>query len=663
MSVHDGSGSANSPSARMEIHISGPMQSSAEVANQPTSHIAALAGPESSCLPKEELVTLRYVASGGRTLPGAHWELIDRTTPRFDPLKGLRGRRPQKGSMPKVLTLTNGSASDNRAGSVEEIQSTVNDPSSENDTPRGDFNDELSTPMTDNSRDAPSSHSKTRKRTISVMEDGDRSTSAADVAEAPSSAHSQTSGDLQPSKSARHTMRGRSPPKNLASKAPSGTPATPRTKRRSQRIQDTVSSPVRTRTSDAHTSKDLGPTFPSITNEDDAVPESRDIEFNDPNDEKSSSDSEAASESASLSDCSTQAPKSSVSSAAPLFGRRADRLAKIAARKATLAKFGIDGPVSVSAEAYRIAQQREDPDFNKDKAVATAISNRGRGLRPRKWPPAPVFEDEDDEENNEEEEEDDDERNSHKGSKPRGRDSTELEDESNDDNDNDYDDNNDDGSYNTHHPLRPSSNRKRKAKNESGAEFSPNKKARTSTPVTTKTRRKSTSTQDALVSQPVRVEDSITEAASSSASPPAPAVKAVQPKMRPGRKSISKAPRPFSCDVCGQSFNRQEHVKRHMQSVHSGEKPFSCDTCGKRFARRDNLTQHTGSHVKVQYEAAHAGGYPMPTTTYNNFSVGNGLGLLSGLQAGQEVPSETASTQQQLRIAENHRRLEDQGKL
>ncbi|KAF1968477.1 hypothetical protein BU23DRAFT_362821, partial [Bimuria novae-zelandiae CBS 107.79] len=54
--------------------------------------------------------------------------------------------------------------------------------------------------------------------------------------------------------------------------------------------------------------------------------------------------------------------------------------------------------------------------------------------------------------------------------------------------------------------------------------------------------------------------------------------------------------KPWSCEYCGQSFGRQEHVKRHIKSVHSGEKPHQCQICGKRFSRNDNLTQHLKTH-------------------------------------------------------------------
>jgi len=50
-------------------------------------------------------------------------------------------------------------------------------------------------------------------------------------------------------------------------------------------------------------------------------------------------------------------------------------------------------------------------------------------------------------------------------------------------------------------------------------------------------------------------------------------------------------PRPFACDMCALSFNRQHDLKRH-RDTHSGDKPFLCDSCGKTFTRKDALKRH-----------------------------------------------------------------------
>ncbi|KAF9792491.1 hypothetical protein BJ322DRAFT_976625, partial [Thelephora terrestris] len=50
-------------------------------------------------------------------------------------------------------------------------------------------------------------------------------------------------------------------------------------------------------------------------------------------------------------------------------------------------------------------------------------------------------------------------------------------------------------------------------------------------------------------------------------------------------------PRPFACDMCALSFNRQHDLKRH-RDTHSGDKPFPCESCGKAFTRKDALKRH-----------------------------------------------------------------------
>ena len=48
------------------------------------------------------------------------------------------------------------------------------------------------------------------------------------------------------------------------------------------------------------------------------------------------------------------------------------------------------------------------------------------------------------------------------------------------------------------------------------------------------------------------------------------------------------ADRPFKCDQCPQSFNRNHDLKRHKR-IHLAVKPFPCGHCDKSFSRKDAL--------------------------------------------------------------------------
>ncbi|KAH7080228.1 putative C2H2 finger domain protein [Paraphoma chrysanthemicola] len=49
--------------------------------------------------------------------------------------------------------------------------------------------------------------------------------------------------------------------------------------------------------------------------------------------------------------------------------------------------------------------------------------------------------------------------------------------------------------------------------------------------------------------------------------------------------------RPFKCDQCPESFNRNHDLKRHKR-IHLAVKPFPCNHCDKSFSRKDALKRH-----------------------------------------------------------------------
>ncbi|KAL4068157.1 hypothetical protein J3A83DRAFT_4097410 [Scleroderma citrinum] len=72
-------------------------------------------------------------------------------------------------------------------------------------------------------------------------------------------------------------------------------------------------------------------------------------------------------------------------------------------------------------------------------------------------------------------------------------------------------------------------------------------------------------------------------------------------KIRGRRIPLSDDPsrRKWECPVedCKRPFVRQEHLKRHINSIHTNKK-FMCpvEGCGKLFSRMDNLKMHKRSH-------------------------------------------------------------------
>ncbi|KAK9380274.1 uncharacterized protein V2V93DRAFT_381205 [Kockiozyma suomiensis] len=59
-------------------------------------------------------------------------------------------------------------------------------------------------------------------------------------------------------------------------------------------------------------------------------------------------------------------------------------------------------------------------------------------------------------------------------------------------------------------------------------------------------------------------------------------------------KLTDKAPERFLCAVCGASYARSGHLRRH-EVTHSGEKNFMCEFCGRRFYRVDIARRHSAS--------------------------------------------------------------------
>ncbi|KAI1352622.1 hypothetical protein F5Y01DRAFT_313568 [Xylaria sp. FL0043] len=53
----------------------------------------------------------------------------------------------------------------------------------------------------------------------------------------------------------------------------------------------------------------------------------------------------------------------------------------------------------------------------------------------------------------------------------------------------------------------------------------------------------------------------------------------------------SQQDRPYRCDVCPQSFNRNHDLKRHKR-IHLAVKPYPCEYCDKAFSRKDALKRH-----------------------------------------------------------------------
>ncbi|CUS15818.1 unnamed protein product [Tuber aestivum] len=67
----------------------------------------------------------------------------------------------------------------------------------------------------------------------------------------------------------------------------------------------------------------------------------------------------------------------------------------------------------------------------------------------------------------------------------------------------------------------------------------------------------------------------------------------------------------YVCEICQDTFTRQEHLERHTMS-HLNKRPFKCQTCMKSFSRRDLLTRHERNHLDPSRPDTLASRRPIP---------------------------------------------------
>lgn len=61
-------------------------------------------------------------------------------------------------------------------------------------------------------------------------------------------------------------------------------------------------------------------------------------------------------------------------------------------------------------------------------------------------------------------------------------------------------------------------------------------------------------------------------------------------------KIVHEKKRPFSCEICHQTFGKRSGLTRHIEVVHEKKRPFSCDVCSKSFGENAGLQRHRKIH-------------------------------------------------------------------
>ena len=60
-------------------------------------------------------------------------------------------------------------------------------------------------------------------------------------------------------------------------------------------------------------------------------------------------------------------------------------------------------------------------------------------------------------------------------------------------------------------------------------------------------------------------------------------------------KSVHVGKKPYECELCNETFDKEKHFKIHIKSVHKWKKPHECEICGKVFPKIYSLKQHMDS--------------------------------------------------------------------